>query len=499
MSSFYRFRSVDALLDKWNELSRLEIYFAPPEQLNDPMDGYRDLVWLGDEIVWRNLLRNYLLCLTQTVFIGLVAGKGYQPTLSRDLVFSTELSFPSERIKALFVRIRGEIFSTKLSELVPLLARRQRPMRRDALEYCLRVVHSVALNVILKVFREDGILPAVESSNAASKVSQISVLDKLHDVLATLISNDGELNAEAEAAIFTATNHIYREMGIRRYLDAEDGLARSWHSIFYSYPESYLDGLSNLTYIDWYAACFVADPTHAAMWGSYGDGHKGVCLKFGAQGAPDKAGSLTLRGVIGASAGPQGEGKPVNGPISLLFQPVRYKPTLPEIDFFRSIGRLTIPELKHSWYSDDAGNLSDCARDVLSKTDDWRARYWKGFHAMTTTKLTDWEQEREYRLILSSPLGSHRAPESRKLTYSFSSLEGIIFGIRTPLEVKARLVNLIKGKCKETGRRTFEFGQAAYSPVTGKIEIRPLNLLGADGQTELSVVLEAEWLLGVVG
>jgi hypothetical protein len=38
-----------------------EIYFAPPENLNDPMEGYKDVFWSGDLIAWRNLLRHYLL------------------------------------------------------------------------------------------------------------------------------------------------------------------------------------------------------------------------------------------------------------------------------------------------------------------------------------------------------------------------------------------------------------------------------------------------------
>jgi hypothetical protein len=31
---------------------------------------------------------------------------------------------------------------------------------------------------------------------------------------------------------------------------------------------------------DWHTALFVANPTDASMWGAYGDGHRGACLKF---------------------------------------------------------------------------------------------------------------------------------------------------------------------------------------------------------------------------
>ncbi len=38
---FYRFRSTNALLDGWQELEKQEIYFAPPDDLNDPMEGFK--------------------------------------------------------------------------------------------------------------------------------------------------------------------------------------------------------------------------------------------------------------------------------------------------------------------------------------------------------------------------------------------------------------------------------------------------------------------------
>ncbi|ARS26799.1 hypothetical protein [Sphingomonas sp. KC8] len=59
---FYRFRSTEALLGKYDELARREIYFASPDELNDPLEGYADVLWHGDAILWTSLLRHYLLC-----------------------------------------------------------------------------------------------------------------------------------------------------------------------------------------------------------------------------------------------------------------------------------------------------------------------------------------------------------------------------------------------------------------------------------------------------
>ena len=67
MTEFFRFRSIEQLLgDKYQELERLTIYFASPEELNDPMEGFRDIVWSGDKIVWTNLFKHYVHCLFLT-------------------------------------------------------------------------------------------------------------------------------------------------------------------------------------------------------------------------------------------------------------------------------------------------------------------------------------------------------------------------------------------------------------------------------------------------
>ncbi len=70
MAEFFRFRAVDALLERYQELEKQTIYFANPEELNDPIEGIRDIVWSGDKIVWTNLFRHYISWLN-AAFLGL--------------------------------------------------------------------------------------------------------------------------------------------------------------------------------------------------------------------------------------------------------------------------------------------------------------------------------------------------------------------------------------------------------------------------------------------
>jgi hypothetical protein len=62
----YKFRPTKSLFE-FKELEEQEFYFATLKELNDPMEGYKNIFLEGDEIVWRNFLRHYLLCLMGTI------------------------------------------------------------------------------------------------------------------------------------------------------------------------------------------------------------------------------------------------------------------------------------------------------------------------------------------------------------------------------------------------------------------------------------------------
>jgi hypothetical protein len=184
MPSFYRFRSLDALLGQRQELEKQEIYFAAPEELNDPMEGYKDLVWNGDEIAWRNLLRHYLLCFVQTFSAAAFLGKDYQPSVSRGFVFSSASSLPSEGLRTIYEEVCREFFSREhIKELPSLLATCRTPFRREGMEFLLFAVHGIAVSIILSVHRKKGRLPP-QPPNAPEENAAINPVESLVRVLA---------------------------------------------------------------------------------------------------------------------------------------------------------------------------------------------------------------------------------------------------------------------------------------------------------------------------
>ena len=474
---YYRFRSIDAILGERKELENQEIYFCPPDKLNDPMEDYKDLFWQGDGIVWRNLLKHYLACLTQSVIAAFIMGKDYDARLARNFVFTTPSTLPTEQLRGVHRRVCDAFFGTnKLAELPAMLARRTSALRREETEFCLRAVHGIALKCVITILREDRVLPPVNETPPVPQFTEQDVLENLFKVLNGLKEQEVESKPEMLAALFGASAHVNRQMDLIRYLGVTDDLSKAWHTIFYAFPEHYVDSLRDLVYFNWYAACFVADPTHAAMWGHYGDGHKGICLKFRAEEKRGLTPVLKLHGITGWHSGSNG-GAHIYGDIKLPFERITYTEKLPEVDFFRSIGRIPAPVLKSQWYSDEQGNASACAEDVFGNMSDWHQRYCTSFKQLSLTKLRDWRYEDEYRLTLTSPLDSFSEAKDRKLKYRFSDLEGIIFGIKTPLADKTRIIDIVAAKCKAEGRKSFAFSQAAYDARNGKIEAHLLDLI----------------------
>jgi hypothetical protein len=134
-----------------------------------------------------------------------------------------------------------------------------------------------------------------------------------------------------------------------------------------------------------------------------------------------------------------------------------------------------IPRQLAFWYRGDGGIMSATGR--LTGTDEWRERYWENFHTTVTTKLKDWQHEREYRITLQSHTVDLSILSERKLQYRFEDLQGVIFGMKTTTEDKIAIARIIQAKCKQTGRSEFEFYKAYYSRITGRIETTPWTLV----------------------
>src|SRR5207249_9374943 len=100
----------------------------------------------------------------------------------------------------------------------------------------------------------------------------------------------------------------------------------------------------------------------AAMWGHYGDSHRGACLKFKTSASPSGKPTLTLRRPVGIRGTPKSVTQ-VFEFAQVELHEVQYADRYAEIDFFRSLGRLSHRQLAF-WFGGVDGALSTTGMDM---------------------------------------------------------------------------------------------------------------------------------------
>jgi len=463
----YRFRSVDALLGEHAELGKQEIFFASTKQLNDPVEGYKDLFWKADVIAWKNFLRHYVLCLMQTILRALENENGYVVT-PENLPIRMIPDELHPEVASIFHAICATMFADpELSELPHLLESRVSPIRRNELLSVLFPVHFRLFTLICTSLQPDAPFHPIDAFFRERGARPLRLKESFSALNEWDTKNPGNPDI-VEAMTAKSMSAIEQTAFLQDYTGISQQHGPVWRVIGSTFPDMYLLSLEHLSFGDWYTACFVADPSQASMWGYYGDSHRGACLKFKTTNLPEGEPALRLNRQIGVEVPPHAAERILAYSPQPL-QQVHYANRYPEVDFFRSLGTL-VPAQAAFWFRGEDGTMSATGKDLLMQTEEWRKQYWATFHAGVTNKLTDWQHEQEYRITLQSSLVDLSNPARRTLKYRFEDLQGIIFGMNMSAEDRAGIVRIIAAKCAQTGRTDFEFYQAYYSRLTGKVE-----------------------------
>lgn len=470
----YRFRSKNYMLE---ELQNQEIYFATRKELNDPIEGFKDMFWNGDEVIWGNFFKHYLLCLEHVFNLFMIHGEDCKIDDSTIPVLKTAKDLPTKIYSDLYKEI-CELFLS--NETVKILLKsfvyRTNPMHQKELCFYLKQLHLYALNTIFTVYEKHSIMPKRPDNDP---LRQEGVRDFFDSYITDWI-NDKEAEhlgiGDASEWFYAYVRNIYSQHTlIIKYNSQIHSTQKNWCFILAEFHEKYIEQLEKLVHPEWYVASFSANCSNPSMWGHYGDHHKGICLKFRTnlfQGKP----YIKLHRINGWSSTKEKSG-PIYGDVDHQFYKVDYTKRYPEIDFFKSLGCITMPNLSE-WYRDEKGNKSSCADVVYEDEEKWRDKYWADFQSGQTTKLEDWSYEEEYRLILRQGMVNDFSGKThRKLKYNFKALEGIVFGIETPEQDKLEVIKIIEDKCHLENRNDFKFYQAYYSIKDGNIKTLEMNLL----------------------
>lgn len=491
MGEIYRFRTVEQLLcEEYRELERQTIYFSDPEQLNDPMEGLRDIVWDGDEVVWTNLFKHYIYCLHSTWFAAQISGDQYTLTVGDIPVFGRWDEDATPELQALFEKIWSRfVVDAGIRDLASNLGKVDHKIRFNELFFHLSLVHFGAVSLIEEVYVDEGYLPQPEGPVNPGLLNSLSLNDSgFFDILPKFREEDFYKNLSPDRrrlffeTLFSIHDNVMGNMLLahkyHRYRTIpETPSETNQRMLVFNYPELYLNCVEKLLWPQWYTACFTRSYRNSSMWGNYAKKHTGVCLIFETKNS-DEGHVLPLNRVTGYS-GTSGRGWSETWSLSpMTFRRVDYSAKPKEVDFFRSIGRLPVPALMKMWYIGENGDISGCASHVNADMDhgSWQKSYWEKFDRDIVVKTSDWKYEEEERLILYSLLDPELERRQRALTYEFDSLTGIIFGIKTPDEDKLKVMDIIVRKCRDSGRTDFNFYQAYYSPFEGDIERRKVDI-----------------------
>ena len=485
--NIYRLRSVKHLLGEHQELQKQEIYFAKPDELNDPMEGFRDIVWKGDEIAWTNLFRHYISCLNLTVVLARLKGDdvAIDPEeipiegLADDHVTPITTTMLDELCANVFNRCN-------LQSLILDLTLTEHAVRRDELLLYLKHIHYVTLEEIQSVHADYGLAPEVERPSALRNPPEFAT--RIPSLFQRLQDEHPDVARPALAALSSASNILDENMSLmQKYIfykehnEVETPARINRDLILLDFPNVYLSQLTRILYPEWYLACFLEECRNSSVWAHYGDNHKGACLIFDAAEHMEEL-TLQLKCIVGSSRlRDEDSGKTVEQARweyrAMPCHRVRYQEEQEELDFFRSIGDLPTGRLLSTWYTDQAGNRSTSSDHIDSEDQEsWREAYWRDFYRDITIKTQDWAYEKEVRMILSSSLIDLSEKSSRKLTYRFSSLRGIIFGINICDKRKMEIIDIIFEKCRKEKRQSFEFYQAYFDHEKTSIEKIKLNI-----------------------
>ncbi|MEO4016354.1 hypothetical protein [Pseudomonas rossensis] len=475
----YRFRSTSRLLGSADsdgihqpgELEKLEIYFAPPEQLNDPLEGYREVFFAGNQVVWKNLFKHYLLLLALKSWELFHQGEDEESfSLSnmraRMHMRSADIADTPDCLEC-FNEMSEKLFCNKvILDYIHALSKGERRCYKSELIHHFARLHPIFLSVVMEVNQNtwiDGFPTRVTPLDIAAQQTMYA-----KELLRIASEDNADKRLEYYRDACLDKSHLDISLG---NTSALKGKHLAFVLLLREFSYAFCDGLDELMYPRWYVACFMGECSDSSIWGTYGDNHKAICLKFKAD---SNKGVATLNLKVP---------KEVPAPNTVYefkkmpFQEVFYNREFSEVDFFRTMGNTSPEALIWDWHTDGNGSFSSSYEWLFSEDQQAWAKHWERLSLTLTSKLHHWGAEKEFRIILKSNMDLTN-PAKRKLRYKFKSLDGLIFGISTSVADKIEAISVIKTLCDKHKRKNFNFYQAYFDPASKSIHYGLVTVAG---------------------
>ena len=448
----YRYRTIKSAL---RELENGKFYFAEPEELNDPIEGYLKIFWQGDKAAWEGLLKNFVCSLFYNLQTHLLMARNFDGGQRNFLHDSDKVmlinfgQFANSPLNKIFAEL-GEKFLSEESvqKVADFYGNGNIKSCGKEAEFILRSVIDAACHLCVKKCKSLGLIPKTFEENFFDVAYEISFEDLKH-------VGDAERRRQIEK--IENLNYDATESGLlalkfnrRDVYDSNYEFKQYLLQVKIFFPRIYVEQLKKIMYPNGYVVCFSTTPTNSAMWGNYADNHKGICFIYETE-------NFGGREVINFAHK------------SLEVKPIKYAEQIIERNFFETLKHLDFLQAE-DWLT-GAGGIKSCKLaedDSAGEYDDiYREKFYR--------KTLDWRHEREYRIFLPDRFYRYGDKYSRQLKYDSAALRGIIFGLRTTLDDKLELIQKLLRLRKSV--RDFEFYQAEFDDETQIISVREKFLL----------------------
>ncbi|MFG6657233.1 DUF2971 domain-containing protein [Scandinavium sp. M-37] len=453
MNVFFKLRNTSSLLNGFHELENQELFFASPDELNDPQEGFLNLFWQGDKIVWRNLLRYYIFNLTNCLLKASCSSN--ESLLSSDLLlFNFDINNGIDRsFRNTYNALESTVFRINaINELITCLSEKNKKIHQDELFFILNSLHLLIIKEIcieLNKLQHNTLFEIISKMDCYTL--DPNFIDAISsDFLPTIAAMHKNSALESNLTIFeNQTNIVFK---------------KNYHYLLQFFAQEFVNQLGQLTYNDVYITCFTKNYPDSDMWGYYGDNHKGCCLIFETT-TPEYLDSYTRNPEDNVIKITRTGG---TKPIDMKIEPVNYSGNYPEINFFNSVGNIQRGIYQNCWLS-DGEERSHYYDHRYVNHHRWLDEYNHNMHSFFFCKTEHWSKENEARAIITTFSGENDIA-NRKVRYEFQFLKGIVFGIKTSYSDKCEIVNILVNKCDKYHIFDFKFYQAFYNHKENKMD-----------------------------
>ena len=247
-----------------------------------PMEGFRDLVWDGDRVVWSNLFKHYVHCLYWTFHIALLCGEedSLEPV---DVPAHRRWDSPptpqaGQLFDKIWARVRVECELDELAERIAGVTFKgiKHKVRRSELLFYLQTIHRRTLMVIQELFVEWNLMDRDKGLSLNSSRETLLTRRGHFDLLPLV----PKIDDSSSDVLFRVFENFVVTAPLRHGFATQDAGKKNAKFLVLDYPAIYIGELRRLLWPEWYTACFAKDYHNSSLWANYGDSHKGACLIF---------------------------------------------------------------------------------------------------------------------------------------------------------------------------------------------------------------------------